>query len=262
MLDLEHGSTMPIFDAHTDIQPESVLSPDRSSIASPSSFGIKFWQCEDGISHYDPEGSVGPCSVRISADEQKIICGFRDGTIVILDSHTGECMETIDTDCQVDWMDISRTSSLIIASSYEDSQLRLLDYCNPKFNATAHTDVKYPQARFSVDGSEFIVSPDSWMSRGEDSLFMERWEISQSPLGLRCLGREPYDPDQRLTEPSTELSHRISEDDQWVVDRDRRRVCWVPPEWRAWWWGDVSESKFVVRLSEGMLIVELPNVRS
>jgi len=164
-------------------------------------------------------------------------------------------METIAGDCEVDWMDISRTTSLIIASSYEDYQLRLWDYCNPNFNATKKTDVKDPRLRFSIDGSEFIVSPAGW--DGSEENFMEKWEISQSPLGLRCLGREPYDPDQRLTE---ELPHRISEDKRWVVDRDGSRVCWIPPEWRSPISRDVFKSKFVACPdSERMLIVDLPH---
>jgi len=252
---------MPMFDAQSYISRDSVLlSLDGSTIASPRGYDIKLWQCEGGVSHYDHKPSVAPCSIRISADEQKIICGFEDGTIVVLDSHTGECMETIAGDCEVDSMDISRTTSLIIATSGEDCQLWLWDYCNHEFNATAQTDLKDPRLRFSVDGSEFIVSPSGWANGEEDSLFMERWEISQSPLGLRCLGREPYDPDQRLTEPSPELPHRISEDFQWVVDRDGRRVCWIPPEWRGRGRRDVSGSKFVVCAnSERMLIVDLPN---
>jgi WD40 repeat protein len=259
MLDLEHGSTMPMFNAQLDTRSESVFLPDGSTFTSPFIREIKLWQRKGRISHYDHKPSVKPCSVRISADEQKIICGLEDGTIVVLDSHTGECMDTIERNCKVHSMDISRTTSLIIASSGEDCQLRLWDFCNPNFNATAQTDLKDPRLQFSVDGSEFIVSPWHWSDSEEDSLFMERWEICLSPLGLRCLGRERP---QRLTERS-ELPHRISEDDQWVVDRDGSRVCWIPPEWRRWACRDFSGSTFVACLdSERMLIVDLPNVRS
>jgi len=205
MLDLEHGSTMPMFNAQSNPSAGSVLSSDGSIIASLSSYDhIKIWQCEGGISHDDHKPSVTSWSVYISADEQKIICGFEDGIIVVLDSHTGRCMETIDTGSRVDSMDISHTTSLVIASSGEDFQLRLWDYCDPEFNATAQTDLKYPRLQFSMDGCQIIASPGRWDRSEVDSLFMERWEISVSPLRLRCLGREPYDPDQRLTEESPE----------------------------------------------------------
>jgi len=165
---------------------------------------------------------------------------------------------SIKGDCEVDRMDISHTTSLIIASSDKDSQLRLWDYCNPEFNATAESDVMMPRVQFSIDGSEFIVSPLLWVTREEDRI-MERWEISQSPLGLRCLGREPYDPDQPLTERSPELPHHFCWGDQWVIDREGRRVCWISPEWRLPVF-DVSESKFVALDSGRMLILDLANV--
>jgi WD40 repeat protein len=257
VLNLERGSTTPIFHSQPSIQSESVLSPDGSTIASPFAGEIKLWQCEGGLSHYDPKPSVEPLSVHIAADiEQKIICGFEDGTIVVRDSCTGECMEIMEGDCKVGRMIISHTASLIVASSPEDCLLRLWDYCNLKVTATAQSDFQNSRVRFSIDGSQVIAYPSVWWRH--DSLFMERWEICQSPLGLRCLGTEHYDPDQRLTERSPELPHRISEDDQWVVDQDGSRVCWIPPEWRRWACRDFSGSKFVVCAdSERMLIVDL-----
>jgi WD40 repeat protein len=257
-----------MFNAQSNPSAHSVLSPDGSTIASLSSDGhIKLWQCEGGISHYDHkrrQPSIRFWSVHISADEQKIICGSSNETIVVFDSHTGEFTETIHSSSRVHSMDVSHTASLVITLSGD--QLLLWDYRNPKFNATAQTDVDDFRVHvlFSIDGSQVIVHPTPWDS-SKEKLFIERWEISQSPLGLRCLGRERperlTERYQRLTERS-ELPHRISED-QWVVDRDGRRVCWIPPEWRSPIGKDVSKSKFVVCMdSERMLIVDLPNVPS
>jgi WD40 repeat protein len=246
--DLQQESTKTTYKGNEMMVSSAVFAPDGSTIASASRDGnIKFWQCEDEIAHENTP-SFTVIAVCISEDGQKIISGSVDETIMIWNVHTGECLETIRSsrgDAAVYAIALSPTNSLVV-SRYEEKKLRLWDYRNPELSESAMTDTYFPFMRFSLDGSQMIAS-------GFDNfLGAERWEVCLSPLGLRCIGTE----DISLEEP-----YHLSSNQQWILDREGKRVCWLPPERRSSYI-HCSDSKVVLAGSRDITILDLRNARS
>jgi len=179
---------------------------------------------------------------------------------MIWNARTGEWLETFQGRRHVHSMALSPTTSLV-ASCYPDGQLRLWDYRDPNLNETAMCGIDHPNVQFSIDGAEIITPPSSWSSNERDNLFNERWEICLSPPGLRCLGRERFNPYGRPDILPGQL-YRFSKNGEWIVDHAGRRACWVPPEHRNPPF-DFSGSTVVLgTLSGEMTIIDLSNMRS
>jgi WD40 repeat protein len=217
VLDWQQERIVTTYDGHIGYVKSVDFSSHQSTIASASvDKTIKLWQGGSVIPHHD-DMPAGILSVCFSADGERIITGSRDETVMIWDAHTGEFVESFqgrhDGDA-IYAMALSPTSSLVV--SHRGLDLRLWDYHNPNLFGTATSHKSYRDMRFSPDGSRIFAK--------FGSPFADTWEVCLSPPGLRLLEEE---------EIPLEQSYHLSENEDWILDSDGRRACWLPSQNRG-----------------------------
>ncbi|KAG8664370.1 uncharacterized protein FPOAC1_013708 [Fusarium poae] len=233
-----------------------VFSVDGQRLASSSNDKtVKIWDSHSGECLKTLEGHDGWVrSVVFSADGQRLASSSYDNTVKVWDVHSGECLKTLEG--HDDWVlsVVFSADGQRLASSSGDKTVKIWDSHSGECLKTLEGhDGWVRSVVFSADGQRLASSSGDntvkvWdVHSGEclktlkvnrvltvDSTNNHCLYTEMGPLKLN-LPPLPLATDGQTMPVSRGTSHSgygISTDNIWIL-KDRKRVLWLPPEYRS-----------------------------
>ncbi|CAE6522117.1 unnamed protein product [Rhizoctonia solani] len=202
------------------------FSPNRSHVVSGSSDRtIRVWDIQTGQTVIDPlQGHERPVeSVEFSSDGSRILSGSDDKSIRIWDAVTGQSLLVFGQgDGGINSVGFSPNGGLVVSGS-SDRTVCVWDAQSGQLMLTldGHTDW-VGSVQISPDGSHVVSCSDDGTIR--------LWDVSSCQAHVR--DDSVKDDGERSDYSHIEAASKpwVLRDDGWVVDRQDRRLVWVPSD--------------------------------
>ena len=251
-----------------------VFSGDGQRIASASSDAVKVWEATSGrcLDTFSRDGIGSVTYLRFSPDSTLLAHGGSSGILIwMIKSHTR--ISTLAVIGDPTSMQFSPDGSQLVSFSYHDRyrpaesmHLELWEVETGDCLASTQVNDRFDTVAFGVGGDSVIFS-------SLETQAQKRWMISpntrdlpssnsndgnHSPLPMSFYPLHDTQQPTSLDVPSHQVYYEGNE--EWILDKQKRRVCWVMPDMRGYRYERYGEMVVIGSRNGRVTIVDVSDV--
>ena len=205
--------------------------------------------------------------VAFSYDGSHVVSGSWDNTVRIWDCHAGDEVALYRHSDRVSCVAFSRSGRVAFGSYKSGTQM-----WNPStgriYSGPNRKADRMHSIAFSYDGNHVISAWEDggvWIwdvTTNESTKLSERIQLLDGTR-VHSLGEDHfhiYDPvDEETTNDISPYLLSISPDRDWITGEEGEHICWIAPQYRAFFWAHIAKSIMYLQSRGSMIVLDLEN---